>query len=202
MAMFPRTEPEIAALALLVKDGLTQAAEDFPAPPVPPQELQARLETYNAAKTATVTAESAAREHHAVKDDALEALVDGIKANLRYAEVTVREQPEKLALLGWNARRPGKDLEPPGEVRDADTRGEGPGWLLLDWKAPVDGGAVSAYTIQRRRRTDEHWQDIGTSVDSEALIQNQERGVEFEYRIVAVNKAGMGKPSAAVAVTL
>jgi hypothetical protein len=202
MATFPRTEPEIAALALVVKDGLAQAAEDFPAPPVPPQDLQARLETYNAAKTATVTAESTARERHAVKDDALEALVDGIKANLRYAEVAVREHPEKLALLGWSPPRAGKGVEPPGEVRDAAMPAQGPGWVLLDWKAPVDGGAVSAYTIQRRRRTEEHWQDIGTSVDSEALIQNQERGVEFEYRILAVNKAGTGKPSAAVAVTL
>jgi hypothetical protein len=35
MALFPRTEPEIATLALVVKDGLVQAAEHFPAPPVP-----------------------------------------------------------------------------------------------------------------------------------------------------------------------
>jgi hypothetical protein len=202
MALFPRTEPEIATLALVVKDGLVQAAEDFPAPPVPPEELQARLEAYNAALTATVTAESAARERHAVKDDALEALVDGIKANLRYAEVAAREDPEKLVHLGWSAPRTGKGREAPGEVRDAGIRSQGPGWLLLDWKAPVDGGTVSAYTIRRRRRTEEQWQDIATSVDSEALIQNQERGVPFEYQIVAVNKAGVGKPSALVAVTL
>ena len=41
MSRFPRTEPEIAALALLVTPGLGQAADDFPAPPVPPSELQA-----------------------------------------------------------------------------------------------------------------------------------------------------------------
>ena len=128
--------------------------------------------------------------------------MDAIKSNLRYAEIAVREQPEKLALLGWGPPRPAKGIEAPGEVRDASMPAHGPGWLLLDWKAPVDGGAVAAYTIQRRRRTEEQWQDIGTSVDTEDLIQNQERGVEFEYRVVAVNKAGTGKPSAAVAVTL
>jgi hypothetical protein len=32
MSRFPRTEPEIAALALKVAEGLGQAAEDFPAP--------------------------------------------------------------------------------------------------------------------------------------------------------------------------
>jgi hypothetical protein len=51
MSRFPRTEAEITALALLVVEGLTQAPDDFPAPPVPPSELQAKLHAYNAAHT-------------------------------------------------------------------------------------------------------------------------------------------------------
>ena len=51
MSRFPRTEAEITALALLVVEGLTQAPDDFPAPPVPPSELQAKLDAYNAAHT-------------------------------------------------------------------------------------------------------------------------------------------------------
>ena len=39
---FPRTESEIAALALRVVEGLVNAAEDFPNPPVPPDELRAK----------------------------------------------------------------------------------------------------------------------------------------------------------------
>ena len=35
---FPRTESDIATLAVRVIDGLTNAAEDFPAPPVSPEE--------------------------------------------------------------------------------------------------------------------------------------------------------------------
>jgi hypothetical protein len=35
MARFPDTEPEIAALAALVVEGLERGAEDFPTPPVP-----------------------------------------------------------------------------------------------------------------------------------------------------------------------
>lgn len=41
---FPRTEPDIAALAARVIDGLTSAAEDFPTPPVPTEELRGKLE--------------------------------------------------------------------------------------------------------------------------------------------------------------
>jgi hypothetical protein len=51
MSRFPRTEAEITALALLMVDGLTQAPDDFPAPPVQPSELQAKLDAYNAAYT-------------------------------------------------------------------------------------------------------------------------------------------------------
>ena len=42
MPRFPRTEPEIAALALLVTEGLAQMLEDFPTPPVAPDQMQAR----------------------------------------------------------------------------------------------------------------------------------------------------------------
>ncbi len=45
MARFPDTEPEIAALAALVVEGLEQAVEDFPTPPVPATELRAQLDT-------------------------------------------------------------------------------------------------------------------------------------------------------------
>lgn len=151
MSRFPRTEPEIAALALLVTEGLGQAAEDFPAPPVPPSELQARLDAFNTASAATVVAETAFREQHAVKDDALEELVDGVKANLRYAEIVVRDQPEKLSALGWRSRRDGSTLEPPGETRDIGVVAEGATWLILRWKPPVNGGAVGVYKIQRKR---------------------------------------------------
>jgi hypothetical protein len=43
MASFPRTDPEIAALALTLLQGLEQAPDEFPNPPVAPSELQAVL---------------------------------------------------------------------------------------------------------------------------------------------------------------
>ena len=62
--------------------------------------MQKKLDAYNTALKAAVTAQSAAREHYAVKDDALEELTDGMKANLRYAEIAVRDEPEKLRRVG------------------------------------------------------------------------------------------------------
>ena len=87
---------EVAALALMIMDGLKNAVDDFPTPPVSVEELQTRLDAYNAAKQAAVRAKTDARAHYAVKDDAFEELTDSMRANLRYAEIAVRHQPEKL----------------------------------------------------------------------------------------------------------
>ena len=202
MARFPESEPEITALALLVAQGLGQATEDFPAPPVPPEELQAKLDAYNSTAAATVVAETAVREQHAAKDRALEELVDDTKANLKYAEVAVRDQPEKLSQLGWGPRRGASSLAAPGEVRDIRIVSEGDTWIILSWNPPVDGGAVAAYKIQRRKRDGGSWKDVGTSVDTAQLLNDQLRGTEFEYRVIAVNKAGTGHPSATLTVVL
>lgn len=202
MARFPQTEPEVAALALLITEGLATASDDFPAPPFPASELQAMLDAYRQASVDAVNAEMVARGHHAEKDEALETLIDGMKATLKYAEVAARDAPEKLRALGWGPRREPSGLDVPGEVRDMSVVSEGDGWVMFDWKAPVDGGAVAAYTIQRRKRDGGSWQDVGTSIVTQQLLSGQERGVELEYRVVAINKAGTGKPSAAVMVVL
>ncbi len=201
MPRFPRSEADIAALALVMVQGFGQAAEDFPAAPVPGSELQARLDAYHSANAATITAEAAFREQHTAKDKTLGHLVGGMKADLRYAEAAARDNPEKLKQLGWGARRDGSSLGTPGEVRDIKILTEGDTWLILQWNPPVDGGAPSAYKIQRKREG-ASWEDVGTSVDTRQLVNNQPRGVEFNYRVLAMNKAGTGQPSATVTLVL
>lgn len=201
MPRFPRTEADIAALAVLVTDGLEQAADDFPSPPVPAADLRAKPDAFNAASAAAVAAETAAQERHAAKDEALEDLADSLKANLKYAEFAVKSQPEKLNRLGWGPRRDGTPLQPPGEVRDITIGAEGDTWLILRWKQPVDGGAPGVYKIQRRR-DGTPWQDIGIATATEQLVSNQPRGEELRYRVFAVNKAGTGQPSATVTAVL
>ena len=201
MPRFPQTEPEIAALAVVVAQGLSEAVDDFPAPPVSADELQARLDRFNAVLAATVAAENVAREGHAEKDEVLEDLVDGLKADLKYAEVAVRDRPEKLSRLGWGPRRSSAALQAPGEVRDITIVAEGDTWAILGWKPPVNGGTPAFYRIQRRQEG-ASWEDAGTATNTEQLMSNQPRGVEFRYRVLAVNKAGTGQPSATVTLVL
>ncbi len=202
MPRFPRSEPEIAALAHVVTQGIALAPEDFPTPPVPQDELQTQLDAYNAARIAAIAAETEVRGHHSAKDEALDLMVDSVKATLKYAEVAVRDEPEKLSQLGWSERSRSSRLEAPGEVRDIGVRAEGDSWLVLDWKGPVDGGSVAMYRIQRRKAGGRTWELVDTAVETEHLLRDQPRGVDLEYRVIAVNKAGSGKPSGMVAVVL
>jgi hypothetical protein len=198
---FPEAEPEIATLAMRVIEGLRQLGAEFPALPVPTDELQARLDRFNGSKSRVVDATATLREEHAVNDQDLEDLVDGTKANLKYAEVVFRDQPAKLSQLRRGPRRDGSTLEAPGEVRDIRILSEGDTWVTLRWNPPADGGAAGAYKIQRKRKDARVWEDVGSSVDTVQTLSNQPRGIEMDYRVVA-NKAGTGQPSATVTVVL
>jgi hypothetical protein len=69
------------------------------------------------------------------------------------------------------------------------------GWVFLDWKAPVDGGKVSTYKVQRRNRPEGVWQEVGTAIETESTLVGQPKGAELEYCIIAINKAGEGPAS-------
>ena len=202
MAQFPRTEPQVIVLAQDMAAGLAANAAVYPAPPVAPADLQTRMAAYITARDAAVAATAAAEQATASKDEALQALADDTKADLRYAENTVNYDDDQLKLIGWGGRASKTSLEAPGQTRSLEAPREGEGWVFLDWKEPVDGGAVAAYKIQRRLRPDGPWSDAGMAIESEITLTNQERGKEWEYRVLAVNKAGEGEPSNTVMAVL
>ncbi len=192
---FPKREANIARLAHDLVNGLRAYVEDFPSPPVSVEELQQALEAYDTAREAAIAASAQAVSGTQTKDEALDVLTDAMTSNLRYAENTVNGNDGKLQLLGWGARRARTANEVPGQVRTLELMREGEDWVFLDWKQPVDGGLVTAYKIQRRKRDGGSWMDVGMAVETETPLSDQESGVEFEYRVLAVNKLGEGPPS-------
>ena len=193
----------MVALADAMITGLTASAVLYPAPPVAVLDMTAAKTAYITALNVAIAAAAAAAEAATTtKDDALDALVEAMKTDIRYAENTVNYDDDKLKLIGWAGRKASTALAVPGQTRLLEAPRQGAGWLFLDWKKPSDGGNVSAYKVMRRERPAGAWEEVATAVISEATLVEQPTGKELEYRIIAVNKAGDGEPSNTVMVVL
>jgi len=202
MARFPEREAEIKALAQNIVTGLAANAADFPTPPVASAALAALLDSFITLCDEQVAAQAAAEQVTATKRAGLEELVIAMRADLRYAEDAVSYDDAKLTALGWGGKAAPTALQVPGQPRSLEAPRQGEGWIFLDWKKPADGGAVAAYKIERRERPTGDWTLISMAIESEATLNNQERGKEWEYRVIATNKAGDGVPSNTVAAVL
>jgi hypothetical protein len=202
MACFPDREAQIKALAQNIVTGLTENAVDFPAPPVAAGDLQALLDSLITLCDEQTAAQATAEQATETKRAALTELVTAMKADLRYAEDAVNHNDAKLTALGWGGKAGPTALAVPGQPRSLEAPQQGEGWLFLDWKKPADGGAVAAYQIQRRERPSGAWSLVSMAIESEATLNNQERGKDWEYRVVATNKAGESVPSNTVAAVV
>jgi len=202
MARFPDREAEIKELAQNILAGLTANAGDFPAPPVAPAGLQALLDSFITLCDEQVAAQATAEQATTTKKAGLDELVTAMRADLRYAEDAVNYDDAKLSTLGWGGKAAPTALEVPGQPRALEAPRQGEGWVFLDWKKPADGGAVAAYKIERRERPAGDWTLLSMAIDSETTLINQERGKDWEYRVIATNKAGESVPSNTVGAVL
>ena len=202
MAKFPRREADVAALAGTMVFGLAENAEDFPDCPVTVERLQEALARYNRAKEIAAAAEGAVAEAYEEKEDATQALTDRMKNVVRYAEIAVGEDEGKLKNIGWSRRRDPVNLQPPGAPRTLEVKREGKGWVYLDWKTPAEGGAVSAYRVFTRTSGTAEWKQVVLSFESMTVLTDQPQGVDVEFQVIAINKAGESIPSNLVTVDL
>lgn len=201
---FPERELDIIRLAKDVAKGFIAHPELFPSPPVAGEALLETLGIYDTKRDVMLAGKASASEGTADKNKALEDVTGQLRAALRYGESVCRGDAAKLQLIGWGPRRGRKnnDLDVPGQVITLEVLQEGKSWVSLGWKEPFDGGEVSAYRIQRRRRDGGEWTDVGTSVETAARLTDQDPAVELEYRVIGINKAGNGTPSNIVRVVL
>jgi hypothetical protein len=202
MPIFPKREAEILDLAQQIISGLTEGVADFPAPPVSVADLQGALDSTKSAIAAAVATRAAAEMATATKRTHFEQVIADMRADLRYAEDAVAFNDAKLNGLGWAGKTARSPQELPGEPQPLKALRQGEGWISLDWKAPVDGGRVRSYRIERRERSGGAWAIAGMAIDTQVTLSDQERGKEWEYRVIAVNKAGEGMPSNTVMAVL
>ena len=202
MAKFPTREAEVAALAGTIIHGLTEHGDDFPACPVAVETLQESLNRYNTARDLAASAQGVAAEAFEEKDDAVQELSDNMKDVLRYAETAARHDEGKLKHIGWSGRRDAAEVVPPGAPRTLEVKREGRGWVYLDWKTPSDGGTVSAYRVITRPAGHTEWKEAVLCFESMTVLTDQPEGVEIEYQVIGINKAGESLPSNLITAVL
>lgn len=207
MPTFPKKEADVVVLAGTMIAGYTANPTVFPSADT--AALTAAMDAYTAAKNDQTDKLALAQLATAAKDDKLSDLEVLMQNQLRLSEVDTTANPDQLNLIGWGPKSAPTPSTPPGQPRTLDPIIQGPTTVFLDWKAPArgTGGNVRSYIIERREQTAagaefNAWHQIASALESEATVLDQPRGVQMEYRVLAVNVGGVSAPSNSVAVVL
>lgn len=204
MAKFPKSEAEIIALARSIIAGISENS-DFPSPPFSASELSNMIDALTDQIVVQDSAYSAAQQATETKRSMTNDTVLVMKAILHYAQDVVHGNDAKLTALGWGgiAAPTPHVLQPPGQPLALEAPLQSDGVLTLQWTVPATGGEAAFYKIERREPADgSAWMIVGTAVETTVTLNNQERGKTWEYRVIAINKAGESLPGNTVAAVL
>ena len=75
----------------------------------------------------------------------------------------------------------------------------GPNHVDLEWKAPIDDGGcpITGYLIQKKEKNSPFWTKATTvqGNQTKATVPDLREGADYEFRVIALNKAGESEPS-------
>nr|VFJ99538.1 MAG: Fibronectin type III domain-containing protein [Candidatus Kentron sp. H]VFJ99668.1 MAG: Fibronectin type III domain-containing protein [Candidatus Kentron sp. H]VFK04225.1 MAG: Fibronectin type III domain-containing protein [Candidatus Kentron sp. H] len=200
MPTFPIEEIKVFELGQKVSSGLKANIDTFPNPPINPTDLDTTLATYVAKRDAAVAARATAEQANTEKRASYQTLKAQVKKNLRYAEMTVDSDDDKLKTLGWGAPKEPSPLTAPGQTRNLVSGEQGSDSITLSWKKPAEGGKPASYEILLLEG--EEYRTLATAITTSITLTDQERGKALEYAVVAINRAGRGPVSNVVRAVL
>src|SRR5699024_7708647 len=94
------------------------------------------------------------------------------------------------------AKNPFDEPDKPGRAEPTDWDKD---HVDLSWAPPAnDGGApITGYIIEKRKKGTHKWHKAKElkQPDTSATVPDLEEGEEYEFRVIAVNKAGPSEPS-------
>ncbi|KAG7244515.1 hypothetical protein INR49_030167 [Caranx melampygus] len=95
--------------------------------------------------------------------------------------------------------RAGEPIEPPGTASQPQVSNVTKSTMTVSWTPPAhDGGApVLGYILERRKKGSNLWLQVNKELltDSKLIVDGLVDDVEYEFRVISVNRAGAGSPS-------
>lgn len=200
---FPTKQAEISVLANQMVKGYQRHFTDFPH--VNFVWLMIAHAQYRGALNQQIETRASVKRATADRRQKLQVLVRTMKQCLKKSQVDTKNDPKKMALIGFGPQRNETPTSPPNCPRNLRAVTQSPDQVKLRWDKPETGGPVENYLIESRKRlngTFGPWQLSETSYDPEITLPNQPTGVRLEFRVVSSSKAGKSLPSNVVAVVL
>nr|XP_033491616.1 immunoglobulin superfamily member 22-like isoform X1 [Epinephelus lanceolatus] len=95
--------------------------------------------------------------------------------------------------------RAGEPVEPPGTSSQPQVSNITKDTMTVSWTPPAnDGGApVLGYVLERRKKGSNMWLQVNKELltDTKFMVEGLVSDMEYEFRVISVNRAGAGHPS-------